>query len=93
VSFVTSPGYGDGTPGWRKKNGLLGAGPAAIVTTLCVFRFPEGGGEAYLDSIHPDHSLEEVRENTGWSVHAPEDAKETPAPSASELEVMRKVQA
>jgi glutaconate CoA-transferase subunit B len=92
VSFVTSPGYGDGTPGWRKKNGLLGAGPAAIVTTMCVFRFPEGGGEAYLDSIHPGHSLDEVRANTGWPVDAPEDVKETPAPTASELDAMRALQ-
>src|SRR5450631_1800724 len=92
VSFVTSPGHGDGTPGWRKKNGMLGAGPAAIVTTMCVFRFPEGGGEAYLDSIHPGHSLEEVRANTGWPVDALEDVKETPAPSASELDAMRALQ-
>ncbi len=27
VSFVTSPGHGDGTPGWRERNGLLGGGP------------------------------------------------------------------
>src|SRR6266566_7369235 len=83
VSFVTSPGYGDGTTGWRKRNGLLGSGPAAIVTTMCVFRFPEGGGEAYLDSIHPGHTLDEVRANTGWPVEAPENVKETPAPSPS----------
>jgi glutaconate CoA-transferase subunit B len=89
VSFVTSPGYGDGTPGWRKRNGLLGAGPSAIVTTLCVFRFPEGGGEVYLDSIHPGHTREEVRANTGWALDAPEDVKETPAPTAPELAAMR----
>jgi Acyl CoA:acetate/3-ketoacid CoA transferase, beta subunit len=59
---------------------------------MCLFRFPEGGGEAYLDSIHPGHSLEEVRANTGWSVDAPEDVKETPAPTQAELEVIRKVQ-
>src|SRR5207253_1660078 len=41
VSFVTSPGHGDGTPGWRERNGLLGGGPAAIITTLGVLRFPE----------------------------------------------------
>ena len=59
---------------------------------MCVFRFPEGGGEAYLDSIHPGHSLEEVRANTGWPVDALEDVKETPAPSASELDAMRALQ-
>jgi glutaconate CoA-transferase, subunit B len=92
VSFVTSPGHGDGSAGWRKRNGLMGSGPAAIVTTLCVFRFPKGGGEAYLDSIHPGHSLEEVRTNTQWAVDATRHVKETPAPTASELAVMRALQ-
>src|SRR3977135_285979 len=61
VSFVTSPGYGDGAPGWRKRNGLLGGGPVAIITTLCVLRFPEQGGEAYVASVHPGHTVEQVR--------------------------------
>jgi glutaconate CoA-transferase subunit B len=71
---------------------LLGAGPAAIVTTLCVFRFPEGGGEAYLDSIHPGHTLGEVRANTGWTIESSEDVNETPAPTTSELAAMRALQ-
>src|SRR5256885_9141009 len=54
VSFVTSPGHGDGSPGWRKRQGILGGGPVAIITTLGVLRFPEQGGEAYLASVHPD---------------------------------------
>ena len=92
VSFVTSPGYGEGTPGWRKRNGLLGGGPSAIITTLCIFRFPEDGGEAYLDSIHPGQTLDEIRANTGWHVEPTGDVKETPAPTVSELEVMRRLQ-
>src|SRR5260221_730949 len=48
VSFVTSPGHGDGTPGWRARHGLQGGGPATIITTLCVFRFPPEGGTADL---------------------------------------------
>src|SRR5258707_9892944 len=66
VSFVTSPGHGDGTSGWRARHGLQGGGPATIITTLCVFRFPPEGGAAYLDSVHPGHTLEEVRAATGW---------------------------
>lgn len=92
VSFITSPGHGDGTTGWRWRNGLLGAGPVAIVTTLCVFRFPEGGGEAYLDSIHPGHTLDEVRANTGWPVGPAGDVAETPAPTAAELNAMRRLE-
>src|SRR3982074_3225714 len=60
VSFVTSPGHGDGTPGWRERNGLLGGGPAAIITTLCVLRFPDEGGEAYLASAHPGITVEDI---------------------------------
>jgi glutaconate CoA-transferase, subunit B len=93
VSFITSPGHGDGTTGWRLRNGLLGAGPVAIVTTLCVFRFPTGGGEAYLDSIHPGHTLDEVRANTGWPVEPASDVRETAEPSASELSAMRRLEA
>jgi glutaconate CoA-transferase subunit B len=90
VSFVTSPGYGDGSPGWRKRNGLLGAGPAAIITTLCVLRFPEGGGESYLDSVHPGHSVDEVRAGTGWDLKVAESVGETVEPTSVELGAIRK---
>jgi len=89
VSFITSPGHGDGTPGWRQRNGLLGGGPAAIITTLCVFRFPPEGGVARLDSIHPGHTLDEVRAATGWDVAARGDVKQTPPPTADELREIR----
>src|SRR5438105_12323232 len=42
VSYVTSLGHGDGA-GWRQRNGLSGGGPAAVVTTMAVLRFPAGG--------------------------------------------------
>src|SRR6266852_6739449 len=81
VSFITSPGHGDGTPGWRKRNGLLGGGPTAIITTLCVLRFPDHGGEAYLASVHPGHSIDEVLTETGWHVKVDSVVEETPRPT------------
>ena len=92
VSFVTSPGHGDGTPGWRQRNGLQGGGPVAIVTTLCVFRFPAGGGPAYLDSIHPGHTLADVQAETGWEVSVDGSVRETPAPTRREIELIRRLQ-
>src|SRR5437870_7870006 len=89
VSFITSPGYGDGTPGWRKRNGLLGGGPVSIITTLGVLRFPEGGGEAYLASFHPGHTVDDVRGNTGWELKVADDVSETSEPTKSELEAIR----
>ena len=89
VSFVTSPGHGDGSPDWRRRHGLLGGGPAAIITTLCVFRFPRDGGEAYVDSVHPGHSLAEVREATGWEVAVDAHVAETSPPTEAELREIR----
>jgi glutaconate CoA-transferase subunit B len=90
VSFVTSPGHGDGTPGWRKRHGLLGGGPAAIITTLCVFRFPAGGGEAVLSSVHPGHTADEVRAETGWELKIAGRVEETLPPTESELAAIRR---
>ena len=89
ASFITSPGHGDGSRGWRERNGLLGGGPVAIITTLCVFRFPEGGGEAYVDTVHPGHTLDEVREQTGWSVKLAKEVSETAPPTEAELSAIR----
>ena len=89
VSFITSPGHGDGTPGWRARGGLLGGGPVAIITTLGVMRFPEGGGEAYLASVHPGHTIEEVRNETGWDLKVADDVSETSAPTDAELSAIR----
>src|SRR5437868_2352232 len=90
VSYLTSPGHGDGTPGWRARNGLAGGGPVAIVTTLGVLRFPPGGGEAFLASVHPGHTADEVRAETGWELALAPEVGETPAPTAAELEQIRR---
>src|SRR5436853_673107 len=45
VSYITSPGNGDGG-GWRKRMGLPRGGPSAIISTKCVLRFGQRG-QAY----------------------------------------------
>ena len=90
VSFITSPGHGDGSRDWRKRNGLLGAGPVAVITTLGLLRFPDGGGEAYLASVHPGHTVDEVITETGWPLQVSDAVSETSAPTASELAAIRR---
>jgi glutaconate CoA-transferase subunit B len=87
VSYMTSPGNGDGA-GWRRRVGLPRGGPSAVITTKAVLRFAEDG-EAYLDSRHPGVSVEEVQANTGWKLKAKPEVKETPAPSEAELRAIR----
>lgn len=87
VSYVTSPGNGDGA-GWRALVGLPRGGPSAVITTKAVLRFGEDG-EARLSSVHPGVTVEEVVANTGWRLREVEDVTETPSPSPAELQAIR----
>lgn len=90
VSFMTTPGWGDGA-GWRQRQGLVRGGPAAVITTLGVLRFDERTREAYLASYHPGTTPEQVQAQTGWSLHVPPDVQETPSPTEQELTAIRRV--
>jgi glutaconate CoA-transferase subunit B len=87
VSYITSPGNGDGR-GWRERVGLPRGGPSAVITTKAVLRFDENG-EAYLASVHPGVSVEDVLTNTGWKLRVADDVTETGSPSAAELQAIR----
>jgi glutaconate CoA-transferase, subunit B len=90
VSHITSPGYGSGN-GWRRAQGLpADSGPSAIITTLGVLRFGPDG-EAYLASVHPGVSVEEVLANTGWTLRVADELLETIPPTGEELSVMREL--
>jgi glutaconate CoA-transferase, subunit B len=90
VSYVTSPGNGDGSH-WRAGSGLPRGGPAAIITTMGVLRFGFESGEAYLDTIHPGVSLDDVKKNTGWPLMVTPVLKTTPEPTDEELRIIREI--
>jgi glutaconate CoA-transferase subunit B len=87
VSYITSPGNGDG-PNYRKRRGLPRGGPAAIISTKAVLRFGEDA-EAHLHSHHPGVTVEDVVASTGWKLRVRDDVSETPPPSLHELQAMR----
>ncbi|HUQ49875.1 MAG TPA: CoA-transferase [Terriglobales bacterium] len=87
VSYITSPGNGEGA-GWRRKVGLVRGGPSAVITTKAVLRFDESG-EAFLAANHPGVSVEEVLANTGWKLKVAATVMETGPPSAAELKAIR----
>lgn len=87
VSYITSPGNGDGK-GWRERVGLPRGGPAAVITTKAVLRFGDDG-EAYLASVHPGLSVDDVLANTGWKLRVVSDVTATTAPTSAELVAIR----
>jgi glutaconate CoA-transferase subunit B len=87
VSYVTSPGNGNGR-GWRRSVGLTRGGPSAVITSKAVLRFDDDG-EAYLSSTHPGAEVEDVLRNTGWPLRVSGEVTSTPEPSAEELKAIR----
>lgn len=87
VDFITSPGYGKGGD-WRGEQGLTRGGPSALITSLGVFRFPQG--RAMLEQIHPGVTIDQVRENTGWEVETGPHTASTPPPTPEELSIIRR---
>ncbi len=87
VAFITSPGNGEGGD-WRKRVGLPRGGPSAVITTKAVLRFAEDG-EAYLESVHPGVSVEDVIANTGWNLKCAPSVGVTIEPTAEELHAIR----
>jgi glutaconate CoA-transferase subunit B len=91
IDFRTSPGNLGGAENAeriRREQGWLGRGPSVVVTDLGIYHFDESG-EMRLDSIHPGASLEQVRETIGWEPKVSPDLGTTPAPTATELDLVR----
>jgi len=82
VDFVSAPGT---SPANVHRPG----GPYALVTGRCVFRFDRSRARFLLQSVHPGHSVAEVKENTGFGFDLPAKVGETPLPSPETLALIR----
>jgi glutaconate CoA-transferase subunit B len=89
VSYMTSPGFGEGW-NWREKEGLRGGGPCAVVTTKGVMGFDSLTKEMILHSVHPGVTLDELLEETGWNLKLASRIDETKPPNRLELKIIRK---
>lgn len=82
VDFISAPGRSE--PGVHRPGG-----PVALVTNLCCFDYQKEPGRFRLRSIHPGHSLEEVRDQTGFDFNCPASVPMTPLPDAAQLALLR----
>jgi glutaconate CoA-transferase subunit B len=83
VDFISAPGT-------SPPNVFRRGGPVALVTPLCHFSFDKARARFHLETIHPGHSLEEVRDNTGFAFDCPEHVPVTPPPPPERLALLRR---
>lgn len=87
VHFRTSAGFLGGRAE-REAAGLRGEGPQAVVTDLCLME-PDETGELVVTALHPEKTLAQVQENTGWEIKSAPELQTTPSPTAEELRILR----
>jgi glutaconate CoA-transferase subunit B len=90
LDFITTVGHGDG-PGARRRLGLRGRGPTAVITDLGVLEPDPTSSELTLTQLHEGVSIEQAREATGWELAVAAQPRITEAPSETELEALRQL--
>src|SRR3546814_1439609 len=68
---------------------LFRSGPYALVTGRCVMSFDKAKRRFRLASVHPGHTVEEARENTGFDFDIPDRVTETEGPDPETLRLNR----
>ena len=76
----------------RRAGGPAPACPAAVPRRSSPrwAWFPPAGGEAFLASVHPGHTADQVRAETGWELKLAPDLSETVPPTDAELAQIRR---
>jgi len=87
VDFVTSPGFLAGGDS-RRRMGLRGGGPEAVVTDKGIFRFHPETKEMFLAEISAQSNREEVMGLVGWDLKIAADLKIMEAPQKVQMEIM-----
>lgn len=64
-------------------------GPHGLLTRLCLFDFDRTKRRFRLRSVHPGHTVEEVRDETGFDFDCPDEVPATPSPDAATLGLIR----
>jgi glutaconate CoA-transferase subunit B len=87
LDYLTSVGWYRGGDS-RKGLGLSRGGAMAVVTNLGVMKFDDATKEMYVASYYPGISLDQIVDNTGFSIDASK-AVEAEPPSAEDLRILR----
>ena len=91
LDFTTSVGHGEGGD-YRKRIGLPGSGPVAVISDLGILRPDDLSKELTLTSVHPGMTVDEVRSVTGWNLKVSESLQMTQAPTEDELMTLRELE-
>jgi len=91
VDFLTSIGYGDGSPDYREKAGVMGSGPYRVITDQAVFGFDEKTKRMMLLEVAPGLKSEDIQDKIDFELIIPEKIKKMEEPTDEDLRLLREV--
>jgi glutaconate CoA-transferase subunit B len=89
LSYITSPGHLDGTPGARQKAGMQGKGPYRLITTKGIFDFEEKTKRMRILHTFPGETIESIQAATGFELLVAPDVTQFAAPTVEEVRLIR----
>ena len=84
VDFVTGQGYNHRSEQY-KLNEIV------VISNLAVMNFKNPERVMQIQSYHPGHTVDEIKENTGFDLRVAPDVSETPAPTQDILELIEEI--
>lgn len=84
VDFVTGQGYNNRSEEC-KKNKIV------VVSNLGVMNFENPGRTMQIQSVHPGHTVDEIKEKTGFDILVAPDVGETPVPDQDIVDLIDRI--
>jgi glutaconate CoA-transferase subunit B len=90
LDFLTSIGYGDGSPDYREKAGVMGSGPYRVITNQAVFGFDKERRMMLLE-VAPGLRPDDIQDKVGFELIIPHNVRKMEEPTAEDLRILREV--
>ena len=91
LDFITSLGFGDGSPDFREKAGVMGAGPYRVITHEALFGFDANHKRMTLLEIAPGKTPQQIQEKVSFGLQVSPDLTEMKTPDEKDLSLLRDV--
>ena len=84
VDFVTGQGYDHRSEEYQKNE-------IVVVSNLGIMNFKNPDRVMQIQHYHPGHSVDEIKENTGFDILVAPDVSETPLPGPEIIELIKQI--
>jgi len=89
IEFLTSVGYGDGSPDYREKAGVMGSGPYRVITNQALFGFDAQTRRMVLFEVLPGKKPSDIQELVEFELMISPGLKNMAEPDTADLKILR----